>query len=216
MLFHLLNCLMISGKTRRTYMGGYGSGGSRGGKETTGQYRALDIWLLKRNGSLTPGVHSRWGWKQGGKRDGYIEFWMEENRLILSYKYRERGEDWKAMEYPVYLDWTPCNFGGYRPWFICPVRGCGRRVAKLYGGAIFACRHCHQLGYASQREDWYDRADRRANKIRSQLGWELGIANPKGPKPKGMHWKTFFRLVAEHDEWVYKSVMGVATKLKLL
>jgi hypothetical protein len=28
--------------------------------------------------------------------------------------------------------------------FICPAAGCGRRVAILYGGGNFACRHCYQ------------------------------------------------------------------------
>ena len=197
-------------------MGGFGSGSWQGDRETTSQYRALNIWLLKRNGILTPGARFGWEWKRDGKRDGFIDGWAEEDRINLSYKYRERGEDWKPMEYPVYLDWTPCNFGGHRPWFICPARGCGRRVAKLYCGAIFACRHCHRLVYASQREETSDRMERRVNNIRSRLGWKLGSLNPTGPKPKGMHWKTFFRLIEEHDECSYKSLIGAATKLRLL
>jgi hypothetical protein len=38
-------------------------------------------------------------------------------------------------------------------WFICPAVGCGRCVAILYGGGIFACRHCYRLAYASSREE---------------------------------------------------------------
>src|SRR6478609_5352946 len=38
------------------------------------------------------------------------------------------------------IQWTRCNFGGRRPWFICQ---CGKRVAKLYDtSSIVACRHC--------------------------------------------------------------------------
>jgi len=67
-----------------------------------------------------------------------------------------------------------CRFGGARPYFVCPgvVNGitCGRRVAKLYGaGTYFLCRHCYRLAYASQREDRYDRALRRANNIRMRI-----------------------------------------------
>jgi hypothetical protein len=41
---------------------------------------------------------------------------------------------------------------------------CGRRVAKLHGpGRYFLCRHCYRLGHASQVEDRWDRALRRAN-----------------------------------------------------
>lgn len=116
----------------------------------------------------------------------------EPGRVILTYRHRRGGENWKGESYPVYLDWTVCNLGGQRPWFLCPAQGCGRRVSILYlGGSIFACRHCYQLAYPSQREVAYDRAAKRADKIRERLGWEQGILNPKGwRKPKGMHWDT--------------------------
>lgn len=79
---------------------------------------------------------------------------------------------------------TPCHLGGSRPWFSCPVVSCGRRVAILYGGGIFACRHCHRLAYGSSREDMSDRTMRRADRLRERLGWESGIANGHGEKPK--------------------------------
>ena len=53
---------------------------------------------------------------------------------------------------PLYLRlaWTPCNYGGSRPWFLCP--GCDRRAAILYveGGRLL-CRPCLGLSYPSQR-----------------------------------------------------------------
>jgi hypothetical protein len=93
----------------------------------------------------------------------------------------------------------PCRFGGARPYFVCPdvVNGiaCGRQVAKLYGaGTYFLCRHCYRLGYASQRENRYDRALRRANKIRIRLGREPGLAALFPDWPKGMHRQTYQRL----------------------
>jgi ribulose bisphosphate carboxylase small subunit len=39
------------------------------------------------------------------------------------------------------------------------------------------------------------------------LGWKPGIAHPDGPKPKGMHWKTFNRMKAKHDFHV-RSILG--------
>jgi hypothetical protein len=103
------------------------------------------------------------------------------------------------MEYPVYLEWKGLHFSGRRTWFLCPAGVYGRRVAILYGGAIFACRRCHQLAYQCQRETADDRATRRANTIRRRLGWKPGFLNGEGGKPKGMHWRTFDRLRAEHD-----------------
>jgi hypothetical protein len=119
------------------------------------------------------------------------------------------------MEYPVYLEWTGLHYGGRRAWFRCPAKGCGRRVAILYGGAIFACRHCHRLAYLSQRESAGDLATRRADKLRQRLGWEPGILNGEGSKPKGMHWRTFERMRMEHDVHVNASIAAVIQKFGL-
>ncbi len=99
---------------------------------------------------------------------------------------------------------------------ICPAQGCGRRVAILPGGSIFACRHCYRLAYPSQRENPDDRAARRADKIRARLGWESGIINPDGEKPKGMHWRTLLRLKAEHDRQVAVSLEGMMARMELI
>ena len=123
---------------------------------------------------------------------------------------------WEDESYPVHVDWTACNLGGQRPWFLCPARGCGRRVAILYGSGIFACRNCYQLAYPSQRETRDDRALRRADRIRAKSGWESGIGNGWGPKPKGMHWHTFDRLTAQHDAFVRISLAGLAARLDAL
>lgn len=48
---------------------------------------------------------------------------------------------------------TPCNFGGSRCWFICPMVNCSRRVGVLYClRGVWACRVCHNLCYDSQNE----------------------------------------------------------------
>ena len=63
------------------------------------------------------------------------------------------------------LTTTPCNYGGVRWWFVCPVVKdgvyCGNRVAKLFlppGGQYFGCRQCYDLTYEScQKSHKYDR-----------------------------------------------------------
>lgn len=123
---------------------------------------------------------------------------MAQGFVTLKYRSRASGEtDWQDQSYPVYLDTTPCHLGGERQWFFCPARGCGRRVAMLYGGGVYACRHCHRLAYPSQREAPHDRVIRKADRIRDKLGWEPGTANGHGMKPKGMHRRTFERLCAD-------------------
>ncbi len=198
-------------------MGGIGSGRrSQSGKRTTDDMRPLDIRRIHRDGLLSPGRAFGWQWTRNGEEVASIQMRTETNRVILAYRNRSYGGDWQSMEYPVYLEWTDCNLGGKRPWFLCPAQGCRRRVAVLFGGSIFACRHCHDLAYASQREAGDDRAMRRADDIRRRLGWRAGIANPEGGKPKGMHWRTFWRLKAEHDAFAATSWIGTAQRLGLM
>ena len=197
-------------------MGGYGSGRGQGGKGTTSDMRPLDIRKLQRDGLLTPGRAFAWHWTGNGEEVASIQMRTEVDRVILNYRSRSNGGEWQPMEYPVYLEWTGMHFGGRRAWLLCPARGCGRRVAILFGGSIFACRHCHKLAYECQRETDDDRAMRRADTIRRRLGWGAGIANPEGGKPKGMHWRTFERLKAEHDAFANASWAGMAQRLGLM
>jgi hypothetical protein len=177
--------------------------------------RALDIRRLQRDGLLTPGRAFGWNWLRNGETVASINIRTEADRVILNYRSRSNGGEWQAVEYPVYLEWTGLHFGGWRAWFLCPARGCGQRMAILYGGSIFACRHGHKLAYASQRETADDRAIRRADNIRRRLGWEPGILNGNGNKPKGMHWRTYERLRAEHNAFVDASLMGLARRFRL-
>jgi hypothetical protein len=61
-----------------------------------------------------------------------------------------------------------------------------------------------------------DRATRKADRIREKLGWEPGILNGEGWRPKGMHWTTFDRLTLQHDTFLGISLTGMAARLKLL
>ncbi|MET0120460.1 MAG: hypothetical protein ABW124_05405 [Candidatus Thiodiazotropha sp. 6PLUC9] len=199
-------------------MGGMGSGRHWycGAKDTTSDYLSIDVRRWKRDGLLAPHKSFAWQWSRSGGMSTSIEVRTEPDRVFLTYRHRNGTDDWRKENYPIYLDWTECNLGGERPWFICPAHSCGRRVAILYGGGIFACRHCHQLAYPSQREVAYDRAARRADKIRARLGWKQGVLNPKGwKKPKGMHWSTFERLNKEHDAFVQFSLEGIANLLNV-
>ncbi len=198
-------------------MGGSGSGNRwhYGAKSTTDDYRTLDVRYLARNGMLRPGYGGGLQWTRIGETVGSIRMRAEPGQVILMYRHRSGGDEWKDEEYPVRIAWTPCNLGGSRPWFMCPARGCSRRVAILYGGGIFACRHCYQLAYASTREDAGDRATRRADRLRDRLGWEPGILNGDGGKPKWMRWRTFERLASKHDDLVGQSMHAAMLKFGL-
>ena len=81
---------------------------------------------------------------RNGETVASIQMRAEQDRVILIYRHRSGDGEWKDEHYAVRIARTPCNLGGWRAWFICPAVGCGRRVAILYGGSIFACRHCYQ------------------------------------------------------------------------
>jgi hypothetical protein len=192
-------------------MGGLGSGNRWrfGVRQTTSDLRAIDIRRWARDGLLEPGRRFNWHWSVDGRQTGIINVRTEQSRVVLSYRHKGQGRDWQSEEYAVPIVTTECHLGGNRQWFLCPARGCGRRVALLYGGAIFACRQCHGLVYPCQREDASDRAARRAERIRGKLGWEPGILNGEGRRPKGMHSTTFRNLSAKHNVHVERCLSDI-------
>ena len=198
-------------------MGGVGSGNwyRFDKKATTDECHSLDVRDLHREGLLKAGVCFRSSWSRAGKETASIQGVVYRDRVVLSYSHR-RGPsgEWEDVKEPVPLEWTPCNFGGERPWFVCPgvVNGvaCARRVAILYGpGKYFLCRHCYDLRYESQREDKKDRALRRAQKIRKRLGGSANMMKPFPERPKGMHHDTYMRLFWEHHEAEMEQLAGM-------
>ena len=109
--------------------------------------------------------------------------------------------------------WRSSGFGApegshLRPWFICPLEDCQRRVAILYSrildpdgtipqtkpseaprtlAPLWACRTCRDLCYPVELEDQVGRGLKRMTKIRDKIG-------RTNTKPKGMHHRTFVRL----------------------
>ncbi len=166
-----------------------------GSKRTADRCKALDINLLNRKGYLRAGNWSTMSWSRGGKTTGSINLQASPGCVILHYQSQWREEEWESVEERVNLTWTRCNYGGARPWFVCPGIGCGRRVGKLYGpGKYFLCRHCYDLAYQSQRDSAADRWMSKAQDIRQRLGGSVSLYHVFPWKPKGMHWTTYERL----------------------
>jgi len=177
-------------------------------KETTDDYRSIDVRRLNRENLLSSGLSYELQWLQRGKKMASLKIRTEKHTLVLKHRWDRGGGNREEQCYPVELAYTRPNLGGERPWFLCPQDGCGKRVALLYGGSKFACRDCHKLAYPSQREFDFDRAARRADRVRTKMEWQAGFLNGYGMKPKGMHWRTFERLVGEHDIFVNASIDG--------
>lgn len=126
--------------------------------------------------------------------------------IEVNYSYRG-----KSYRYPIQLTKTSCNYGGHRHWWLCPK--CSSRTSVLYCAGLYVCRHCIGANYHSQLQQPIDRLFSRADAIRQRLGWQSGIAYGNGSKPKGMHSKTFDRLVNEHDRLTAKIWQQTLDKL---
>ncbi len=163
-------------------MGGIGSGRHYrwDTKGTTEDHRTIDVRRWHREKLLTSNPSFVWKWTRNGETISFIQVKTEMHQLIFTYLHRSSNDDWVNISYPIHLSWTSCNYGNKRPWFLCPAQNCGRRVAILYSGKIFACRHCYQLAYPSQRETLPFRASRQADKIREKLSWEAGCLDGCG------------------------------------
>lgn len=190
-------------------MGGFGSG-RRGGKKKTEDMLALDIRPLQRLGRLAPGQSFDSPWTCNGEKIASIHIRTGTDLVNLIYRYG--GDTGQDMNYPVAIEWTPCNYGGKRAWWKCPC--CERRVAVLYSDKIFACRQCKQLVYKSTRMAPSLKSFARANKIRERLGWDAGFANPKGGKPKGMHRKTYDQLLEQLNAHSIAAMQSVARRVE--
>ena len=177
-------------------MGSYNSGRRWNSKATTSDYQQLDIRRWQRSGILVVGrsfTDQSWDVEvvSTSKRD-------EPNLVRL---YRRDGGGRQSEPDRVRIEWTPCNYGGARAWFLCPGRDCVRRVAILYcGRGCPVCRDCNQLAYESQHESPRHRALHRARTIRMKLGGSISLVDPFPPMPGGMHRLTYARFRAEEAD----------------
>lgn len=105
---------------------------------------------------------------------------------------RDDGTHWADPDKRICFDFTPCNYGYNRTWFMCPA--CERRVAILYflPHHRWSCRKCCRLLYPSQCEAPFERLKRRMIKIDKQLD--------DGQKPRNMHQRTYVTLKHERTK----------------
>ena len=178
------------------------------GRATVESCRCVDMQYLRRHRLLSPGQAFSLTWSRDGEVIASISVRTQEGGVRLIFRCRSwRTDEWEDIDQWVPLTYTPCHFGGSRPWFSCR---CGRRVGKLYlaGSPIFACRRCYNLGYETQLETM-GRGLLRAQRIRERLGGSASMADLFPPKPKGMHWKTYYRWQEKHDDAETRSTANV-------
>ncbi len=168
-------------------------------RSVTDPLLSLDVRWLARVGALAPGAVRTPQWSHRGEPCSWVTTIREpgQDRLILDYSTHTAGAEAEAVLEAIDLETTPCHYGGERTWFRCP--GCRSRRAVLFAlGGRFRCRACHRLAYSSTREDAADRSRRRLAVLRTKLGGSF--TEPVGtipPRPKGMHHRTYGRLMQE-------------------
>lgn len=150
---------------------------------TVENFQSFDVYVLHRMGALReslvsyPMVSFRWPWLV----------------KLTANRWRIDVEFLSGATQRIWLRWSPCNFGGQRPWFVC--HRCNRTAGKLYNtGASSTCRRCLGLWYASQRRGAKSRRYLRALKLRLRLKGIANLREPFPPRPKRMHRRTYVRL----------------------
>lgn len=194
-------------------MGGSGSGNTsaRDARPTTAERARLDIRAWRR-ADLLAGRGDAGEWREwcpgGGLRVQVVDLAPAPSpgappALALRLARTRQPGGAAAVEVHSWIDlaWTPCQFGGHRPWFVCPGEAggapCGRQAAILYdAGDGFLCRRCVGLAYPSTRLDGRDRLLARSRRLRGRLGGGQPLAGlPR--KPPRMYWTTYDRLCRE-------------------
>lgn len=196
-------------------MGGSGSGSwyRWDSKSCLEDQLKIDARLFKKRGIFDDGFHTL-TWRLGDDVLFRASFVVEGDKMIVASKWHDSTTGLlESMEKLIRISQTPCGFGGNRKWLICP--HCKSRMAVLVlKPPTVGCRHCLDLAYFCQRENSSYRALRRRNKIASRLDRDEYFGEML-EKPKGMHWRTFNRLVEEHDDADSSSMLSMMAKLKL-
>ncbi len=72
------------------------------------------------------------------------------------------------------------------------------------------------MAYRSQGERSYERALTRTQDIRIKLGGDPSLDTPFPDKPKGMWWRTYWRVRGEAQEAEYRNLVGAAHRFGIV
>jgi hypothetical protein len=194
-------------------MGNWNSGRNNRGAGRCEAWHRVELKMLRKWGSLTPGTARILSWNSRGEPTGSIGFYAFHNHAEL--RFSCNGED--VVQHVSYR-YTLTNFGGQRLRFECP--RCWRPCDILYGGRRFYCRQCWRLTYHSQYDEWWERARSKAEKIRSKLG-KPDFITPYDvyafpDKPKWMRWRTYDRMRAEDARLMQSYDLGFCYSARAL
>jgi hypothetical protein len=166
---------------------------------------------------------------QSGSRDGQITWtrsgmWGEHkssvgihvvimDTMYLRIYYTQTDnhtQEKRDFDYKVQIITTPCNYGGVRYWFVCPLSNkttgapCNRRIGTLYkDGDWFGCRHCWNLTYEARNKNrrnkyyalfWVLDIEDKVHKMRAMIKRKTYKGKPTKKQMK------LFKLYRHYDE----------------
>ena len=144
-----------------------------------------------------PSPGGRVGLQWGDVASAMLE--RDGDAVMVAYRWRDDpGEPWREAKQTIRLTFLPCHLGGRQTFLCCP--SCQRKALKLYhpaGEDGFLCRRCGGLVPRAQSEGSWQRALRRASKIRRYCGGDGSVGLPFPPKPRQMTWAIYHALREE-------------------
>ncbi len=129
---------------------------------------------------------------------------------ILKITYRKH----KDYSYIIPIDKQPCNYGGFRYFFKCPL--CQRRMRILYFAqqSIFLCRKCLNLSYETQCLRPTKRYEYMSQKVKDSMKDKQGNLE-LSKKPPRMHKGKYQKLKDKQFDYECKSHEALCQELRL-
>lgn len=147
-------------------------------------------------------AYGRIAWS--GRVDAHADYWIKLDRpkriglLRLAYDFQHLTEPTGLQEYFIRMVAADLPGGGLRWLFLCPLTR--KRSPRLFlpnGAGAFGCMTAYRLVSDIANMGKLDRLHHRLRRLWAEMGFEYpgSIAEPP-PKPHGMRWKKYHRLVA--------------------
>lgn len=118
----------------------------------------------------------------------------------------------KSIAYQILFERLPCNYGGFRYFFKCPL--CSKRMRLLYfTHNVFLCRKCLNLGYATQQlrtSRRYQYLDDKLKELIKKKGGDCDF----NQKPPRMHSATFKKFRDKRFDYEDKAQQALAAELR--
>jgi len=130
------------------------------------------------------------------------------DRLLITFRKQQHPS------YAIPVIKLPCNYGGCRYYFKCPL--CQRRMRILYFAeqSVFLCRKCLNLAYKSQMLRPTSRYEYMSNKVKNFIKNKDGDLG-QYKKPPHMHKTTYEKVRSKQFYYENKSAQASNAELRL-